>query len=69
MCRVLAGKPEEKRPLGKPKRRWKDNIKMYLQELGLGASTVLIWLWIETGDGHFKRGIERSGSHKMREIS
>jgi len=32
--RVLVGKPEGKRPLGKPRRRWEDNIKMYLQEVG-----------------------------------
>jgi len=32
--RVLVGKPEEKRPLGKPRRRWEDNIKMDLQEVG-----------------------------------
>jgi hypothetical protein len=32
--RVLVGKPEEKRPLGRPRRRWKDNIKMDLQEVG-----------------------------------
>jgi hypothetical protein len=32
--RVLVGKPEGKRPLGRPKRRWEDNIKMDLQEVG-----------------------------------
>ena len=31
--RVLVGKPEGKRPLGKPRRRWEDNIKMELQEV------------------------------------
>jgi hypothetical protein len=30
--RVLVGKPEEKRPLGRPRRRWKDNIKMDLKK-------------------------------------
>ena len=35
--RVLVGKPEGKRPLGKPGRRWEDNIKMYLQEFGGGC--------------------------------
>jgi len=30
--RVLVGKPEGKRPLGRPRRRWKDNIKMVLQK-------------------------------------
>jgi len=33
---VLVGKPEEKRPLGRPRRRWEDNIKMDLQEEGGG---------------------------------
>jgi len=32
--RVLVGKPEGKRPLGRPRRRWKVNIKMDLQEVG-----------------------------------
>jgi hypothetical protein len=30
VCRVLVGKPERKRPLGRPRRRWEDNIKMDL---------------------------------------
>ena len=34
LYRVLVGKPEGKRPLGRPRRRWEDNIKMYLQEVG-----------------------------------
>jgi hypothetical protein len=32
--RVLLGKPEGKSPLGRPRRRWKDNIKMDVQEVG-----------------------------------
>jgi hypothetical protein len=35
--RVLLGKPEEKRPLGRPRRRWEDNIRMELQEVGCGG--------------------------------
>jgi hypothetical protein len=31
---ILAGKPEGKRPLGRPRRRWVDNIKRYLREIG-----------------------------------
>ena len=31
--RVLVGKPEENRPLGRPRRRWEDNIRMYLREV------------------------------------
>ena len=35
--RVLVGKPEGKRPLGGPRRRWEDNIKMDLREVGGGG--------------------------------
>ena len=34
--RVLVGKPERRRPLGRPRRRWVDNIRMELQEVGCG---------------------------------
>ena len=37
MHRVLVGKPEGKRPLGRPRRRWEDNIKRDLQEVGGGC--------------------------------
>ena len=35
--RVLVGKPEGRRPLGRPRHRWKANIKMHLQEVGCGS--------------------------------
>jgi hypothetical protein len=35
--RVLVGKPEGKRPLGRPRHRWEDNITMDLQEVGCGS--------------------------------
>jgi hypothetical protein len=35
--RMLVGRPEGRRPLGRPRRRWEDNIKMDLQEVGLGG--------------------------------
>jgi hypothetical protein len=31
VCRILVGKPEGKRPVGRPRRRWEDNVKMDLQ--------------------------------------
>jgi hypothetical protein len=37
VCRVLVGKPEGKRPFGKPRHRWEDNIRMDLQEVGCGG--------------------------------
>jgi hypothetical protein len=40
--RVLVGKPEGKRPLGRPRHRWEDNIKMDFQEVGCGGMD-----WIE----------------------
>ena len=45
------GKPEENGPLGRPRHRWKDNIKMELQEMGWGSWAGLIWLRIGTGGG------------------
>ena len=42
VCRVLMGKPEGKRPVGRPRRRWEDNIKMDLQEVECGGMD-----WIE----------------------
>jgi hypothetical protein len=44
--RVLVRKPEGKRPIGRPRRRWEDNVKMDLQEVGWR------WLRIGTGGGH-----------------
>jgi len=40
--KILVGKPEGKRPLGRPRRRWEDNIKIDLQEVGCGVVD-----WIE----------------------
>ena len=42
VCRVLVEKPERKRPLGRPRRRLEDNIKVGLQEVGWGGMD-----WIE----------------------
>jgi hypothetical protein len=50
--RVLVGKPEGKRPLGRSRRRWKDNIKMNVQEFGGVVGTGWSWLRIGTGGGH-----------------
>jgi hypothetical protein len=50
--RILVRRPEGRRSLGRPRRRWEDNIKMDLQEVGWGwAWTELIWSMIGTGDG------------------
>jgi hypothetical protein len=53
---VLVGKPEGKKPLGRPRRRREDNIKMELPELGLWGGgepwTGSIWLWIGVDCGN-----------------
>jgi len=41
----LVGKPQGKRPRGRTRHRWEDNIKINLQEVGWGAWTGLIWLY------------------------
>ena len=53
MHRVLVGKPEGKRPLERPRRRWEDNIKMDLHRKLEGVMrTGWSWLRIGTGGGH-----------------
>jgi hypothetical protein len=52
--RCLVGKPEGKRPLGRSRRKWEDNIKIYLQEVewGRGVWSESSWLRVGTGGGH-----------------
>jgi hypothetical protein len=49
--RVLVGKAEGKGLMGRPRSRWKDNIKIDLQEARCGVWTELSWLRIGTGGG------------------
>jgi hypothetical protein len=51
MYRVLVGKPEGKRPLERPRRRWEDGIKTDLREIGWGVWSGFIWLRIGTVGG------------------
>ena len=41
--KVLTGKPTGKRPLGRPRRRWEDNIRMNLEEIGINAGN-----WVDS---------------------
>ena len=45
------GKPERKRPLGRPRRRWVNDIRMDLQEVDVGTRTGLGWPRTGTGGG------------------
>jgi hypothetical protein len=47
--RFLVGRPEVKRPLGKPRRRWEDNIKMDLREIGIDGTN-----WIQLAQNRVK---------------
>jgi hypothetical protein len=67
--RILVGKPEGKRPLGRPRRRWVDNSKMALRETRLGGVA-----WIDIAHDRdqwgvsFEHGNESSGSIKCWEV-
>jgi hypothetical protein len=67
--RVLVGKSEVKRPLGRTRRRWEDNIRMDLQEEGCGD---MDWIGLaqDRGQvaGNFECGNEPSGSIKCGEF-
>jgi hypothetical protein len=56
--RILVGKPEGKVPLGRPRRRWVDNNKMYFREVGWDGMT---WRLVEDS---YEHGNEPSGSMK-----
>ena len=64
--RVLVEKPEGKRPLGIHRRRWEDNIKMDLQEVGCGG---MEWIRTWTGGGHLLMRYWTFGFHKMLGVS
>ena len=49
--RVLVGKPEGKRPLGRPRLRWVDNIKMDLQAVGCGG---MVWIELAQDRGRWR---------------
>jgi len=67
--RVLVGKPEGKRQLGRPSHRWEDNIKMDLQEVGCRVAwSGLIWLKIGAGGRLCECCNEPSSSIKCREF-
>jgi hypothetical protein len=48
--KVLVGKPKGRRPLGRPRRRWEDVVRMDLREIGLGVWIGFDWLRTGTND-------------------
>ena len=68
-CIVLVGKPEGKRPLGRPRRRCEDNIKMDLEEVGWGC---MDWIDLAQDRGRWRALVNRVMNIRvssMREIS
>ena len=68
VCRVLVGKPEGRRPLGRPRRRWVYNIRMDIKEVGCGY---MDWIGLAQDRDRwrsFECGNERSGSVKCGEL-
>ena len=63
--KVLVGKPVGKRPLGRPRRRWEDNIKMDLEEVGRGG---VDWMGLAQVAGACEYGNELWGSIKCGEF-
>jgi hypothetical protein len=63
--RVLVGKPEGRRPLGRPRCRWVDNIRMTLQEVGCGY---MDWIGVAQVADACECGNEPSGSVKWGEF-
>jgi len=52
VLRILVGKPEGKRPLGRPRRRWVDNIRSDLQEVGCGY---MDWIGLAQGRDRWRK--------------
>jgi len=69
LYRVLVGKPEGKRPLERPRRRWEDNIKMDIQDTGCGG---MDWIQLAQDRNRWQalvNAVMNRRFHKMRGIS
>jgi hypothetical protein len=65
---ILVGRPEGRRPLGRPRHRWEDTIKMDLREIGFGGAE---WIHLAQDRGRWRTLVncdEPSGSIKCREF-
>jgi len=66
--RALMGRPEGKRPLGRPRRRWEDSIKMDFQKVGWGGMDWIDVTQVRQGTGCCDCGNEPLASIKYREV-
>jgi hypothetical protein len=60
---VLVGRPEGKRPLGRPRRSWEDNIKLDLRKIGIDGVN-----WIQLAQYRVQHGNEPSGSIRKQDV-
>jgi hypothetical protein len=60
--RELVGKPEGKRPLGRPRRRWEDNVRMDLQEVGRGCEH---WIGLAEGRERWRALVSAVRNHRV----
>ena len=65
VCRVLVGKPEGRRPLGRPRCRWVDNIRMDLQEVGGGY---VDWIGLAQDTDRWRTHVSAVMNHRFREM-
>jgi hypothetical protein len=63
---ILVGRPEGRRPQGRPRRRWEDNTKMDLGEIGFGN---VDWIHLAQDRDWWRAVVNNFGFHKMRGIS
>ena len=63
--RVLVGKPEGRRPLGRPRRRWMDNIRMDLQEVGCGY---MDWIGLAQDRDRWRANACECGNERSRSV-
>jgi hypothetical protein len=61
-CRILVGRPEGKRPLRRPRRRWKDNIKMDLREIGIDGAN---WIRLAQDRVQWRAFVNTVMSHRV----
>jgi hypothetical protein len=61
-CRILVGKPEGKRPLGRPRRMWEDNIRMDLREIGWGG---IDWIDLAQDRDQWRGPCEHGNEHPV----
>jgi hypothetical protein len=62
VCRVVVGKPEGKRPLGRLRRRWQDNIKMDFQEVVWGCTN---WVDLAQERDRWRARVNTAMNHQV----